>query len=72
LKEDLSNENTFSDAADEGCTSKILQAAAPQHGKANSFSFFPQYSHFMLNYSPLFWNNSRILSNCKISKIIPA
>ena len=39
LKEDFSNENTLSDAADEGCTNKILQAAAAQHGKADSFCF---------------------------------
>ena len=29
------------------------------------------YSTLFSNYSPLFWNNSRILSNLKIPKIIP-
>ena len=39
LQEAFNNENTRSDAADEGCTSKTLRAAAAQHGKADSFCF---------------------------------
>lgn len=39
MKDDSSSENTLSDAAEEGCTTKTLWTAADKHGKADPFCF---------------------------------
>jgi len=50
-------------------TSREIQNSDINYKWVSEYNF-PHYSYLMLNHSPLFRNNSRILSNLKIPKII--